>query len=64
MAYVAIGENENFDSMLRRFNKKVQQSGVISAARRQEHYQKPLTRTKRKAIGKRKEARKATRRRW
>lgn len=63
MAYVVIGENENFDAMLRRFNKKVQQSGVISAARRNEHYQKPLSRTKRKAIGRRKEARKAARHR-
>lgn len=48
MANVVIGENESFDSLLRRFNKKVQQDGILSEVRRHEHYEKPSVRRKRK----------------
>jgi len=53
------GENESSDSLLRRFNRKVQLERIMSAARRQQRYEKPLSRSKRKAIGKRKEMTKA-----
>jgi small subunit ribosomal protein S21 len=36
-----VGENETFESALRRFNKKIQQSGILAEARRREHYEKP-----------------------
>ncbi|MEO6578695.1 MAG: 30S ribosomal protein S21, partial [Candidatus Limnocylindria bacterium] len=29
MAEVRVGENETFESALRRFNKKIQQSGIL-----------------------------------
>jgi small subunit ribosomal protein S21 len=45
---VIAGQNESFDSLLRRFNKKVQQNGIISESRRREYYEKPITRRKRK----------------
>jgi small subunit ribosomal protein S21 len=35
-----VGENETFESALRRFNKKIQQSGILAEARRREHYEK------------------------
>jgi small subunit ribosomal protein S21 len=42
------GQNESFDSLLRRFNKKVHQNGIISESRRREYYEKPGARRKRK----------------
>ena len=42
MAEVRVGENETFESALRRFNKKIQQSGILAEARRREHYEKPV----------------------
>ena len=52
------GDNENFESLLRRFNKKVQQDGVLAEVRRREHYEKPSMKRKRKeAAKKRKSAR-------
>jgi len=50
---VRIEHGESFDSMLRRFTKKVQQAGVISAARRRSFYEKPSIKRKRKAAAKR-----------
>lgn len=57
MAEVIATDNENFDSLLRRFNKKVQADGILAEARRREHYEKPSVRRKKKeAIKKRKTA--------
>ena len=36
MAEVMAGENESFESLLRRFNKKVQQGGILTETRRRE----------------------------
>jgi small subunit ribosomal protein S21 len=50
-----VGENESFESALRRFNnKKIQQSGILAEARRREHYEKPSVKRKRKESKKRK----------
>ena len=43
MAEVQATDQESFDSLLRRFNKKVQQDGILSELRRREHYEKPST---------------------
>ena len=40
--------NESFESLLRRFSRRVQQSGVLSEARRREHYEKPSAKRRRK----------------
>jgi small subunit ribosomal protein S21 len=48
LAEVRVGENETFESALRRFNKKIQQSGILAEARRREHYEKPSVKRKRK----------------
>jgi len=45
---VVASEHESFDSLLKRFNKKVQQHGILSELRRREHYEKPSVRRKRK----------------
>ncbi len=57
MADVVAGENENFESLLKRFGKKVQQAGILSEARRREHYEKPSDKRKRKAAKRRRSAR-------
>lgn len=58
MAQVTAGDNESFDSLLKRFNRRVQQDGVLSEVRRREHFEKPSIQRKRKeAVKKRKSAR-------
>ena len=56
MSHVFLAEGENFDSLLRRFNKKVQQEGILSEARRRQHYEKPSIRRKKKEAAKRRKS--------
>ncbi len=62
MANVVAGENESFESLLRRFNKKVQQTGILAEARRREHYENPSVKRKRKAAARRRKMARAVRR--
>lgn len=52
-------DKEPLENMLRRFNKKVQQSGVLGVARRNRYFEKPLTKRAQREIALRKAARKA-----
>ena len=61
MANVVIGDNESFDSLLKRFNKRVQQDGILSEVRRHEHYEKPSVRRKRKRAAKRRKSARVSR---
>jgi len=36
-------ENESFDSLLRRFNKRIQQSRILQRTKEERFYQKPLS---------------------
>ena len=36
MTEVVVGDNESFEAALKRFNKKVQQEGILAEARRRE----------------------------
>ncbi len=56
MTEVKLFSDESFDSLLRRFNKKVQADGVLSEARRREHYEKPSIRRKKKEAAKRRKS--------
>ena len=56
MAEVAVGDNESFESLLKRFNKRVQQAGILSEARRHEHFEKPSIKRKRKAAARRRKS--------
>ncbi len=56
MAEVKIGSHESFEQALRRFNKIVQQSGILAEARRREHFESPTVRRKKKAAAKRRKA--------
>ena len=53
MTEVKAGGQESFESLLKRFNKRVQQDGILSEVRRREHYEKPSAKRKRKAAAKR-----------
>ena len=62
MAGVVADKGENFDNLLRRFNKKVQQSGILSELRHREYFEKPSVKRKRKeAVARRKAARASAR---
>ena len=62
MANVVVGDNESFESLLRRFNKRVQQDGILGEVRRREYYEKPSTKRKRKEAAKRRKTARALRR--
>ncbi len=57
MAEIKIGKNETLDKALKRFKKQCARSGVLSEARRREHYEKPSVRRKKKADAARKRRR-------
>ena len=57
MALVRVGDKESLYLVLRRFNKKIQQSGILAEARRREHYEKPSVKRKRKEAKRKKAAR-------
>ncbi len=56
MAEVNVDRDESFDNLLKRFNRKVQQDGILAELRRQEHYEKPSIQRKRKKAAKRRGA--------
>jgi small subunit ribosomal protein S21 len=62
LAQVMAGDNESFESLLKRFNRRVQQTGVLSEVRRREHYEKPSVRRKRKRAVRRRSVARAVRR--
>ena len=59
MVHITVGANESFDAALRRFNKKVQQEGIITESRRRSAFDKPSVLRKKKAAAKRRKARRA-----
>ena len=50
------GENESFESLLKRFNKRVQQDGVLAEIRHREFFEKPSIKRKRKEAAKRRKS--------
>ena len=62
MTRVVIEEGESFDSLLRRFNKRVQSDRVLSEVRRRRFFEKPSVIRKRKKAAKLRKSRRQTRR--
>ncbi len=54
-------ENESFENLLRRFNRRVQQSGVLSQVRKKQFFEKPISKRKRRLSAIRKRIRKEAR---
>lgn len=58
MSEIKVGENESLDNALRRFKKQCARSGVMSEARKRQHYEKPSVKRKKKSeAARRKKAR-------
>jgi small subunit ribosomal protein S21 len=62
VADIRPGGDESFESLLRRFNRKVQQDGILSEIRRREFYEKPSLKRKRKEAAKRRKSARSSRR--
>lgn len=58
MQSVVRKEHEAFESLIRRFNRKVQQSGDLPVVRRKQYFEKPLSKREVRTIAIRKKARK------
>ncbi len=58
MIQVTAKEKESVESLIRRFNKKVIQSGVLGEARRKRYFEKPISKTEARAVAIRKARRK------
>lgn len=56
MAEVRLDEQESFESLLRRFNRRVQQDGILAEIRRRNYYEKPSTTRKKKEAAKRRKS--------
>jgi small subunit ribosomal protein S21 len=56
LSAIKIDENGSFETALKRFNRKIQQDGILTEARRREHYEKPSVKRKRKEAAKRRKA--------
>jgi small subunit ribosomal protein S21 len=56
LSEVKISENDSFETALKRFNRKIQQDGILAEARRRGHYEKPSVKRKRKEAAKRRKA--------
>ena len=46
MTNVEVGANESFESLLRRFSRKVQQDGILREKRHREYFEKPSVKRK------------------
>ncbi len=62
MTSVVAGDNESFESLLKRFNKRVQQARILAEVRRREYYEKPSVKRKRKRASKRRKTARALKR--
>lgn len=60
MAKVTLHNGESFESLIRRFSKKVEQAGIISETRRRAFYEKPSIKRKRKEAAKRRKSHRST----
>ena len=56
MTGVVAGDNESFENLLKRFNKRVQQAGILSEMRHREYFEKPSVKRKRKEAARRRKA--------
>ena len=63
MTNVRMGDNESFESLLRRFSRKVQQDGILREVRHREYFEKPSVKRKRKAAASKRKAARALRKR-
>ena len=51
-------DDESAENLVRRFNKKVIQSGILATARKKKYFEKPISKTEARAVAIRKRIRK------
>ena len=56
MVDVVVRNNESFENLLKRFNRKVQQDGILGEVRRRGQFEKPSVKRKRKQAAKRRQS--------
>ncbi len=49
MSEIVVNPGDSFELALKRFNRKVQNAGILAEARRRRYYESPQARRKRKA---------------
>lgn len=59
MCQIIVNQDGSFEASLRQFNRKVQQAGILSEARRRRHYETPQARRKRKEEARRRKMRRS-----
>jgi small subunit ribosomal protein S21 len=57
LAHVQVKDNEPLDVLLRRFKKKIEETGILKEAKRHEHYEKPSDRRRRSQAARRRKIR-------
>jgi small subunit ribosomal protein S21 len=60
LTYVVAGDHESFESLLRRFNKKVQGDRIFSEIRKRRYFEQPSVQRKRKRAAKLRKSRHTT----
>ena len=53
MAQVVVGENEGIESALRRFKRQVSRAGILQDVSKNQHFETPQEKAKRKASARR-----------
>jgi small subunit ribosomal protein S21 len=61
MSEVRVNPGDSFELALKKFNRKVQQDGILSEARRRAHFESPQARRKRKAAAQLRKMRRTSR---
>ena len=56
MPFVKVGGSESFENALKKFKKQCEREGILSEAKKREHYEKPSVKKKKKSIAARKKA--------
>lgn len=56
MANVKLSSGESFESLLRRFNRRVQEDRILAEVRRRRFYEKPSAQRKKKEAAKRRKS--------
>jgi small subunit ribosomal protein S21 len=56
MSLVIVKENESFESVLRRFKKQCERTGILSEVKKREHFEKPSVKRKKKILAAKKRA--------
>lgn len=59
MSHIHINPGDSFEVALKRFNRKVQEAGILAESRRRRHYESPQMHRRRKAEAQRRRRRRS-----